>query len=80
MDSDRKLTDALEPYQDKISSEKKLSKKQLNKFKHIVDLQHKIIIDLMNILIIIHYLIINMNYILKINDYTAHVDQLYKKN
>ena len=41
LDSDRKLTDALEPYQDKISSEKKLSKKQLNKFKHIVDLQHK---------------------------------------
>lgn len=80
LDSDRKLTDALEPYQDKISSEKKLSKKQLNKFKHIVNLQHK------NNHRFDEY--INNNslpnhkyelYTKKINDYTAHVDQLYKK-
>ena len=39
--TDRKLTDAREPYEDKLDSDEKLSKKKEQKFNHIVDLQEQ---------------------------------------
>lgn len=39
LDTDRKLTDAQEPYEDKLYSEEKLSKKQQQKYDHIMDLK-----------------------------------------
>lgn len=41
LDTDRKLTDAREPYEDKLDSDEKLSKKKEQKFNHIVDLQER---------------------------------------
>lgn len=41
LDTDRKLTDAREPYEDKLDSDEKLSKKKEQKFNHIVDLQEQ---------------------------------------
>ena len=41
LDTDRKLTDAREPYEDKLNSDEKLSKKKEQKFNHIVDLQER---------------------------------------
>ena len=41
LDTDRKLTDAREPYEDKLDSDEKLSKKNEQKFNHIVDLQER---------------------------------------
>ncbi|MDT4254026.1 NDxxF motif lipoprotein [Staphylococcus haemolyticus] len=41
LDTDKKLTDAREPYEDKLDSDEKLSKKKEQKFNHIVDLQER---------------------------------------
>ncbi|MDT0738641.1 NDxxF motif lipoprotein [Staphylococcus haemolyticus] len=41
LDTDRKLTDAREPYEEKLESGEKLSKKKEKKFNHIVDLQEQ---------------------------------------
>lgn len=41
LDTDRKLTDAREPYEDKLDFDEKLSKKKEQKFNHIVDLQER---------------------------------------
>ncbi|MBE7342778.1 NDxxF motif lipoprotein [Staphylococcus haemolyticus] len=41
LDTDRKLKDAREPYEDKLDSDEKLSKKKEQKFNHIVDLQEQ---------------------------------------
>lgn len=41
LDTDRKLTDAREPYEEKLESGEKLSKKREKKFNHIVDLQEQ---------------------------------------
>ncbi|MCH4335827.1 hypothetical protein HMPREF3265_07520 [Staphylococcus sp. HMSC62B09] len=41
LDTDRKLTDAREPYEEKLDSDEKLSKKKEQKFNHIVDLQEQ---------------------------------------
>lgn len=41
LDTDRKLTDAREPYEDKLDSDEKLSKKKEQKFNHIVELQER---------------------------------------
>ena len=41
LDTDRKLTDAREPYEDKLDSDEKLSKKKEQKSNHIVDLQER---------------------------------------
>ncbi|MFY0486639.1 NDxxF motif lipoprotein, partial [Staphylococcus haemolyticus] len=41
LDTDRKLTDAREPYEDTLDSDEKLSKKTEQKFNHIVDLQER---------------------------------------
>ncbi|MCE4987477.1 NDxxF motif lipoprotein [Staphylococcus haemolyticus] len=41
LDTDRKLIDAREPYEEKLESGEKLSKKKEQKFNHIVDLQEQ---------------------------------------
>lgn len=41
LDTDRKLTDAREPYEEKLDSDEKLSKKKEQKLNHIVDLQEQ---------------------------------------
>lgn len=41
LDTDRKLTDAREPYEEKLESGEKLSKMKEKKFNHIVDLQEQ---------------------------------------
>lgn len=41
LDTDRKLTDARETYEEKLESGEKLSKKKEKKFNHIVDLQEQ---------------------------------------